>query len=326
MSCKSDHGASLITRYESQIYKSLSPDLIKDHFLKHCRAYFNLAKRRHFSVKHLNDIILVTGRVMTADWATIAFHSHEKESSASFDIKAATITASGTIWGKWSEHVSFPKRHGPPRAGAMDDLHPIEPHKDQCIFIDTFRAYEIAWFKRLMALFDRMRSKDSGKTVAPYGIVHIEEQPRIHTQRASELALAASELGSSSGGEGSNLNFMAQRPSFQVQLPHSAQFVDRAPYGSGDADDGYNLEFDTLEHFMEWRNKVEEEDTVEFVKGDSHSSKADPPRFKDLVKLVCARHNRSGRKTYVKKYPERQRKGPSRKVCPIIPIHLERGS
>ena len=50
-------------------------------------------------------------------------------------------------------------------------------------------------------------------------------------------------------------------------------------------------------------------------KGDTHGSKADPPRFKDHTKLVCARHSRSGRKKYVKKHPDRVRKVPSRKVC-----------
>jgi len=53
---------------------------------------------------------------------------------------------------------------------------------------------------------------------------------------------------------------------------------------------------------------------VEFVKGDTHGSKAVPPRFKDHTKLVCARHSRSGRKKYVKKHPERVRKVPSRKI------------
>ena len=49
-------------------------------------------------------------------------------------------------------------------------------------------------------------------------------------------------------------------------------------------------------------------------KGDTHGSKAVPPRFKEHVKLVCARHCRTGRKKYVKKYPDRVRKVPSRKV------------
>jgi hypothetical protein len=79
-------------------------------------------------------------------------------------------------------------------------------------------------------------------------------------------------------------------------------------------DDGYTLVFDSLEAFQEWREKEEEEKIVEFVKGDTHGSKAVPPRFKDHVKLICARHSRSGRKKYVKKYPERVRKVPSRKA------------
>ncbi|KAG2022996.1 hypothetical protein CC2G_000702 [Coprinopsis cinerea AmutBmut pab1-1] len=56
------------------------------------------------------------------------------------------------------------------------------------------------------------------------------------------------------------------------------------------------------------------------LQGDTHGSKAIPPRFKEHTKLVCARHSRSGRKKYVKKHPERVRKVPSRKLegqgCP----------
>lgn len=85
-------------------------------------------------------------------------------------------------------------------------------------------------------------------------------------------------------------------------------------YGSGEPDDGYTLVFANLDEFQAWRAREEEEKIVEFVKGDTHGSKAVPPRFKDHTKLVCARHTRSGRKKYVKKYPERQRKLPSRKV------------
>lgn len=59
---------------------------------------------------------------------------------------------------------------------------------------------------------------------------------------------------------------------------------------------------------------------VEFVKGDTHGSKAVPPRFKDHTKLVCARHSRSGRKKYVKKHPDRVRKVPSRKVRMVWPV------
>lgn len=101
-------------------------------------------------------------------------------------------------------------------------------------------------------------------------------------------------------------------PTIQIQRVQNG--VKKAPYGSGDADDGYTLVFASMEEFQEWRRKEEEEKMIEFVKGDTHGSKAVPPRFKDHTKLVCARHTRSGRKKYVKKYPDRVRKVPSRKV------------
>ncbi|KAK7680523.1 hypothetical protein QCA50_016304 [Cerrena zonata] len=94
----------------------------------------------------------------------------------------------------------------------------------------------------------------------------------------------------------------------------------KGPYGSGDADDGYTLCFPSMAAFQEWKQTEEDEKMIEFVKGDSHQSRANPPRFKEHTKLVCARHSRSGRKKYVKKYPDRVRKVPSRKLegqgCP----------
>ncbi|KZT74979.1 hypothetical protein DAEQUDRAFT_16093 [Daedalea quercina L-15889] len=104
----------------------------------------------------------------------------------------------------------------------------------------------------------------------------------------------------------------------QAQQPLGS--AKKAPYGSGDMDDGYTLVFESMDAFQAWRQHEEEEKMIEFVKGDTHGSKAVPPRFKDHTKLVCARHWRSGRKKYVKKYPDRVRKVPSRKLegigCP----------
>ena len=96
-------------------------------------------------------------------------------------------------------------------------------------------------------------------------------------------------------------------------------------YGSGDADDRYTLVFASLDAFEAWRRREEDEKMVEFVKGDTHASKAVPPRFKEHTKLVCGRHSRGGRKKYVKKYPDRVRKVPSRKVrqpAPSPPLRV----
>ena len=110
---------------------------------------------------------------------------------------------------------------------------------------------------------------------------------------------------------------MSSDSSTRMQSPTSSNYTEnprKGLYGSGNADDRYTLVFESMDAFEAWRQREEEEKMVEFVKGDTHASKAVPPRFKEHTKLVCGRHSRGGRKKYVKKYPERVRKVPSRKV------------
>ena len=108
----------------------------------------------------------------------------------------------------------------------------------------------------------------------------------------------------------------------QIQHVDHGGTIKKAPYGSGEPDDGYTLVFASMGAFNDWRKREEEERVVEFVKGDTHGSKAIPPRFKEHTKLVCARHTRSGRKKYVKKFPERVRKVPSRKVSGCVSLDV----
>ena len=102
----------------------------------------------------------------------------------------------------------------------------------------------------------------------------------------------------------------------RVQSPSSAANYAENPrkglYGSGDADDRHTLIFENMDAFEPWRQR--EDKIIEFVEGDTHASNAVPPRFKEHTKLVCGRHSRRARKKYVKKYPDRVRKVPSKKV------------
>ncbi|KIM33871.1 hypothetical protein M408DRAFT_59905 [Serendipita vermifera MAFF 305830] len=87
----------------------------------------------------------------------------------------------------------------------------------------------------------------------------------------------------------------------------------RPPYGSGD--EGFDLTFHSLEAFFAWKESEESKNCVDYFKVDAHHSKAVPPRFLEHVKLACSRHTRSGQKKYERKFPERQRKTPSKKAC-----------
>lgn len=135
--------------------------------------------------------------------------------------------------------------------------------------------------------------------------------------RLQPIAPQPSPDGSHSGSTATGTSSLVQTFSHNssgAELQVHSNGQKKGPYGSGDADDGYTLIFESMAAFQAWREREEEEKMVEFVKGDTHGSKAVPPRFKDHTKLVCARHSRSGRKKYVKKYPDRVRKVPSRKL------------
>lgn len=138
------------------------------------------------------------------------------------------------------------------------------------------------------------------------------EQPQQTLNAINPNTQSSSNTPSSSSASTSNAQDANSTPGSSTRSPTILR--SKPAYGTGELDDGYTLLFANMEEFQAWRAQEEEDKVVEFVKGDTHGSKAVPPRFKDHTKLVCARHTRSGRKKYVKKYPDRQRKLPSRKV------------
>lgn len=96
----------------------------------------------------------------------------------------------------------------------------------------------------------------------------------------------------------SSLSSAMQMPAPQNDTTHAERspsvFGNRsrkAPYGAGDADEGYTLTFDSMAAFEAWRMKEEEEKMIEFVRNDRHISKSVPPRFKEHTKLVSTRHS-----------------------------------
>ncbi|KLO14146.1 hypothetical protein SCHPADRAFT_851595 [Schizopora paradoxa] len=158
LSCHSNSGATLIRKYRATVEKASFPIKLKHHFGKHFRTVYDFAKENGM-VENLHDIILVHGRVMTGDWATMAFSNQSEDNCASFDMKAATVTAKGTLWGKWSDDIKFPRRHGPLRKHAFPDGQ--EPNFNQCVFIETCRFYDLPWFHRLTATLRIAQNKGS---------------------------------------------------------------------------------------------------------------------------------------------------------------------
>ena len=99
---------------------------------------------------------------------------------------------------------------------------------------------------------------------------------------APESSIASSSLSSAMQMPATQNDPSRAEPSSSVYSNGSR----KAPYGAGDADEGYTLTFESMAAFEAWRMKEEEEKMIEFVRNDRHVSKSVPPRFKEHTKLV----------------------------------------
>ena len=149
-------------------------------------------------------------------------------------------------------------------------------------------------------------------------------QPLLPPQNAQSDSFIP--LSRSSAPSASDL--FAQPPKSHSQnysMHHPLQDQKQTPDCTGVSEDGYSLEFPSIEAFQHWRSEVEERDSVEFIKADTHRSKATPPRFNEHTRMVCARHCKGVRDKYAKMPSDRSRQLPSRKVCRIpLASHLKR--
>ena len=151
-SCEATSGASLIKKYRATDEKTAYPNVLKTCFEECVESVFEYAKKRNRPITNVQEIILVTGRVMTGDWATIAFRNHSQDMNIAFQINAPVAGASFSLWGKWSEEITFPWKIGPRRHGqTLSDGE--EPAFNQCIFI---RGYKI--FRRLRPFARRLKA------------------------------------------------------------------------------------------------------------------------------------------------------------------------
>lgn len=89
------------------------------------------------------DLILVSGRDLTGDWATVAFHEHSANAQVKFQVMASPISAGISALGQWSSSVSVPHRCGPKPTSASAVLfinaENLTTAGKQCIFVRGFK-------------------------------------------------------------------------------------------------------------------------------------------------------------------------------------------
>ena len=129
--------------------------------LKHYRSWVHFARDKLGRDIDLRDIVLVTGRDLTKQWATATFMEKSRDAGISFQVGDGFGSVLGNaglaFWGSWSSNIVVPHRCGPvpvePPAQEANSRLRIEDAPDgsapsisqiynQCVFLRGFRVRE----------------------------------------------------------------------------------------------------------------------------------------------------------------------------------------
>jgi hypothetical protein len=119
--------------------------------IRRCRSWHSFSEDLECDL-NMEDIILVTGRSLTRDWATFSF---DAPSNVEVSIQFQAGPVSAGVWGSWSSNHDINSNEGP-SPGGDSDVTPIESTPEppaaynQSVFIQGFRAcFRVEFFRRL---------------------------------------------------------------------------------------------------------------------------------------------------------------------------------
>ena len=147
LSCSSNTGAALITKYKGKRQKALASTAMEDYMKSHVMSWLRLAQNLGRPVQ-MHDLIFVKECILTGDWANVSWNSTSCESSVEFTVGLPAMSSvEVSFWGQWQQHVDVPKRQGPDREVPIPDGE--TPIFDQCAFIKGIRIAERTWYDKL---------------------------------------------------------------------------------------------------------------------------------------------------------------------------------
>lgn len=130
--------------------------------LKHYRSWVHFARENLGRDVHVRDLVLVTGRDLTKQWATATFLEKAKDAGISFQVGDGFGSLLGqaglSLWGSWSSNTLVPHRSGPVAVVPPEEVvssqlriegsndQPVSPSVsnkyNQCVFLRGFRVRE----------------------------------------------------------------------------------------------------------------------------------------------------------------------------------------
>jgi hypothetical protein len=113
-------GAGLLTTHHTRNQFAAQELRYDDLIKRHGESWHKFARDQGYNVK-MQDIILVTGRSLTKNWAMFAYDSRS-EGEASFRVEVDSIgpSASAGVWGRWFSEQSIHTNRGPIGSTALE--------------------------------------------------------------------------------------------------------------------------------------------------------------------------------------------------------------
>ncbi len=144
-------GAILLTKYDTVCENTQLLGRFRSFILKHHKSWAQFANDSGHGIGP-EDILLVTGRDMTADHTMLAFSQNDQRREMQLEVGISDIASASARWGRLS--CQFPvlfRNQGPLRRiepTSQEIAGTEEPERTQCVFLRAYRVYHRALFFR----------------------------------------------------------------------------------------------------------------------------------------------------------------------------------
>ncbi|KAF8525333.1 hypothetical protein JB92DRAFT_2877499 [Gautieria morchelliformis] len=181
-SCAKDRGAVLIINSEARRKDSEQLGAFKKYMLKHYKSWCSFANNEPLSRDiSRSDLVFVTGRDNTADWAVAAFSERTTSGGVNFQASYPGVAGAGfSIWGSWTGLRSMHANCGPRISRNSDELVRISGGEAGHVCAADLGEYDQCIFVRGLRVMDRtsqVRQKLRLKVSSSSGGLHLLQQP-----------------------------------------------------------------------------------------------------------------------------------------------------
>ncbi|THG99190.1 hypothetical protein EW026_g3110 [Hermanssonia centrifuga] len=144
-------GAILVTKYDTKCSNAQRLGTFEKYICHYYKSWVRFANDQGHGID-VEDLLLVTGCDMTADYAMLAFTQNDRRREVRFEAGIQNIASTSASWGKWQCQFPIVYDSWGPQDHVMenvvcegnDNAGKTQLKHNQCVFLRAFRVYRRA--------------------------------------------------------------------------------------------------------------------------------------------------------------------------------------